>query len=125
MVIAIHEAAAVRVPFVPLRPRGEAVRGSTAMYIVHHAEIEHLLRGRAGLIAGQKKDVVVGLCAQNNPGRVVIYGGWYPHGTLVQSTSYIHSTAYADYSHGIRLIAPEMLVDGQRRLVARSWPTAR
>src|SRR4030095_155104 len=86
MVIAIYQTATVRVPFVPLRPRGEAVRGSTALYIVHHAEIEHLLRGRNGLIAGQKKDVVVGVCAQNNPGRVVIYGGWYSHGTLVQST---------------------------------------
>lgn len=69
-----------------------------------------------GLVAGQKKDVVVSRIQK--PGKVVIYGWHRPSGSRVQPKSNIHSWGYLDYSHGVRLVAPNMVVDGRSALVA-------
>ena len=66
-----------------------------------------------GIIDGHRKDIVVGPNLDGS--RVAIYGGqggnvdghfWQPYST-------IHSSSYADYSHGTRLVAMDATLDGQ------------
>lgn len=65
------------------------------------------------LIAGFKKDVVVGPNLDGS--RVAIYGAEWtaPGGALVQPYSTIHQSSYSDYSHGIRFISRECQLDGK------------
>ena len=71
--------------------------------------------GQAAPISGHKKDVIVSNIWK--PGRVVIFGWYRPDGTYIQPKSNIHGDYYVDYSHGIRLVGPNMEVDGQSMLV--------
>ena len=71
--------------------------------------------GQATPISGHKKDVIVSNIWK--PGRVVIFGWYRPDGTYIQPKSNIHGDYYVDYSHGIRLVGPNMEVDGQTMLV--------
>ena len=72
--------------------------------------------GVAGLVAGHRKDVVL---VPNLPaGRVVIYGGRWPDGRRIQDVSARHEAAYSDYSHGIRAVRSDCLVDGKPSTVA-------
>lgn len=66
------------------------------------------------LVAGDKKDVILSNHIYGNPapGRVVIYGWHYQNGTPIQPLYYGHEETYADYSHGIRMIQNELLVNG-------------
>ncbi|MBI5539955.1 MAG: T9SS type A sorting domain-containing protein [Bacteroidia bacterium] len=66
------------------------------------------------LVAGDKKDVVISNQIYGNPapGRVAIYGWHYQNGTPIQPLYIGHEETYADYSHGIRLVKNEILVDG-------------
>lgn len=64
------------------------------------------------LIAGHKKDIVIANRMKNEPGRLFIYGWHYPNGKAIQPLSAAHNDGYVDYSHGIRLIDREVLVDG-------------
>ena len=67
-------------------------------------------------VAGGMKDVVV---APNMPaGKVLIYGWHHKDGSHTQPFSYVHSAEYVDYSHGVRLISPNMIVDGRETTVA-------
>lgn len=71
------------------------------------------------LTSGQKKDVIIsGPYSPSNrngwkPGKVVIYGWYRPNGSPIQPKSNIHGDFYVDYSHGIRLVSPNMEVDGR------------
>lgn len=62
-------------------------------------------------IAGTKKDIVISNIWK--PGKVVIYGWHQLNGSPIQGKSNIHGDFYVDYSHGLRLVAPNMEVDGQ------------
>lgn len=75
------------------------------------AELEKENAPFDSLISGHKKDVVIwrGL----RPGKVAIYGWFKPDGTRIQPLSDVHDDHYADYSHGIRFVAPTMTIDGQ------------
>ncbi len=72
-------------------------------------------------MTGHKKDVIISTIAR--PGKVLIYGWFWPNGQKppggfgqpIQARSNIHGDFYADYSHGIRFIAPTMTVDGVSR----------
>jgi len=64
-------------------------------------------------VSGHKKDVIVSNIWK--PGKVVIYGWHRPDGSHIQAKSNVHGDFYVDYSHGIRLVAPSMDVDGQTR----------
>ena len=63
------------------------------------------------LRSGHKKDVIISNIWK--PGKVVIYGWHRPDETYIQPKSNIHGDFYVDYSHGIRLVGPNMEVDGQ------------
>jgi hypothetical protein len=66
------------------------------------------------LVAGDKKDVILSnhIYGNPSPGRVVIYGWHYQNGSPIQPLYYGHEETYADYSHGIRMVQNEILVDG-------------
>jgi hypothetical protein len=64
------------------------------------------------LSAGHKKDVIISNSLNAHPDRVIIYGWQMKGGKNIQPLSWIHENSYADYSHGVRLIKREMIVDG-------------
>jgi hypothetical protein len=67
------------------------------------------------LTAGHKKDVVISNKIHGNPPpkRVVIYGWHYPDGKPIQPMYHGHVQTWADYSHGIRLVQDEFILNGK------------
>lgn len=63
------------------------------------------------LVSGHKKDLVI----PARDGRVAIYGGSWPgSGKRIQPYSNKHFDIYADYSHGVRLVSQEVVIDGKK-----------
>lgn len=92
-----------------------AYRDSTVTMWQHHLIIEGQRKGRKGLIAGIKKDVVISsrIPADNRPNRVAIYGWHRMDGNPIQPLYTGHVNWYVDYSHGIRLIYRRIAVEGR------------
>ena len=86
---------------------------SNSYYLEHNRRIELQRAGRPvdELTAGNKKDLVLTNRLRWMPGRVAIYGWHLPTGVPIQTLSTKHGSAYADYSHGVRLVGSSMLVD--------------
>lgn len=106
--------AAVRLAPQPLPPGAAMI---TVDYFVRHHRAVETRRGSRPLgvlTAGHKKDVVLTNRLASHPGRVAIYGWHRPSGLPIQPLSLVHESAYADYSHGVRLVAAEALLDGRR-----------
>lgn len=70
------------------------------------------------LVGGHKKDVVITAQLASKPGKVAIYGWHYLSGSPIQPLYLGHIDSYADYSHGIRLVANAMTLDGEAATVA-------
>lgn len=105
------EAVAIPLPFHAHAPTATLGRNSVGMWTRQNDEIRADLAGREGqLAAGHKKDIVVGGPVLRNPGKVIIFGGRYASGGRVQPQSGVHSASYMDYSHGVRMIRPDMIV---------------
>ncbi len=113
LVDAIYSAATVKLAPSPLPPGPQMM--SNDYYQRHHEAIEKQRAGRAGLIAGHKKDVIVTKRLVARPDRVAIYGWHRRDGRPIQPLSLVHEASYADYSHGIRFVLPTMVVDGRER----------
>ena len=64
------------------------------------------------LVAGHKKDVVLAAGLASAPGRVAIYGWHRPDGRPIQPLYLGHLDTWVDYSHGIRLVHRQVLLDG-------------
>ncbi|HMO33620.1 MAG TPA: hypothetical protein PKE63_01280 [Lacibacter sp.] len=111
LVDAIYRAAAVRLEPVPLF----AYRDSTPTWWHHHLILEGQRRGRRGLVAGHKKDVVISgaVLRDQRPNRVAIYGWHRTDGRPIQPLYTGHVNTYVDYSHGIRLVYRRLRVDGR------------
>ncbi len=94
-------------------------RDAAKTFYEHHQIIEEQRNGKSlGLLtAGIKKDVVLTNRLQEKPNRVAIYGWHYPSGKPIQPLYVGHVDWYVDYSHGIRLMSQQMIVDGQPRRV--------
>lgn len=107
--------AAADVKLTPAPMNNFKVADTPDRYLVHQKAIEDQLAGRDGLIAGQKKDIVVGNMMARSPGKVVIYGWHKPDGKAIQPESSIHSNIYMDYSHGVRLVSLKITVDGDEK----------
>jgi len=115
LVDAIWAAADLKLAPQPI-PNGTALPADQAA-MQHQAMIEQQKAGRGGrLIAGHKKDIV--LTHKLVPGKVAIYGWHQLNGKPIQPLFLGHSSSYRDYSQGVRLVAPTMLVDGVERPVA-------
>jgi hypothetical protein len=128
MVNSIWTAAAIKFVYQGMSPTSEMT--STQWFFEHNAKIQAQFSRFVlpcspadHLVAGHKKDVVICKELQDHPDRVAIYGwckeihqdnSW----TVVQNLNFTsHDHHYADYSHGIRLISKEMVVDGEPVLV--------
>jgi len=68
------------------------------------------------LVAGIKKDIILLSRIARQPGKVVIYGWHKPDGKPIQPVYSGHVDWYVDYSHGIRLINNQVLIDGKAAL---------
>lgn len=102
---------------------------STAYFKRHDADIVAQMR-RLGLspgllLAGHKKDVVLSNRMETHPGRIAIYGWQATNGEPIQPLSTAHGVEYVDYSHGIRLVADVMLLNGKVTSVHQVLSNAR
>ncbi len=98
-------------------PPSDAMR-STPYLLNHNAWIQAVTQLEFidhPLIAGHKKDLVVSPRLLTAAKRVAIYG-WHnlANGAAIQPLSLWHGDFYVDYSHGLRLVAPEAELDGKR-----------
>ena len=108
MVNDIYAQASVKLEPVPLY----AFRDSAITFWHHHLIIEGQRKGKKGLIAGIKKDVV---SSGKITGRNVVIYGWHQlNGKPIQPLYGGHINWYVDYSHGIRLVSRTIKVAGRR-----------
>ena len=96
---------------------GGPTEGTLSDFIHHQKTLEQKRVARGFplgvLTAGDKKDIVLTPRMVDKPGRVAIYGWHRKEGDPIQPLSCVHSCRYADYSHGVRLIAQAMTIDGK------------
>ncbi len=101
------------VTYAPVGNQNEQV----AKFIEHNSaiEVQRIASGMplGTLIGGTKKDVVLSnlITDPSRPYHVVIYGWHQLNGTPIQPLTNIHINTYVDYSHGIRLLNKEVLLD--------------
>jgi hypothetical protein len=117
MVDQIYRQARVKLSPMPMY----AFRDSSITMYHHHLIIEGQRRGRKGLIAGIKKDVVTThrLVAGPTPNRVAIYGWHRPNAMPIQPLYTGHVNWYVDYSHGIRWVYAYARVNGKKQLLTQ------
>jgi hypothetical protein len=117
IVDAIYESAEIKLEPRPLTQERE----STRTFGQHNAIIEdQLAQASSGttklsletIVAGTKKDVVITNALKLKPNKVAIYGWHKLDGKPIQPLYTGHVDWYVDYSHGIRLVSREVLVDG-------------
>lgn len=117
MVDDIYAAAAVK-----LEPR--AIPPSPAMttvpvFVEHNSvvrkqRVERLEQFPLGaLVGGHKKDVVITPRLVDAWGKVAIYGWHQAVGKPIQPLYLGHTSAWVDYSHGVRFVQKEMQLDGR------------
>lgn len=111
MVDDIYKAAKIKLEPVPLY----AFRDSTPTMYHHHLLIEGQRKGRKGLIAGIKKDVVLSgrISRDKKADRVAIYGWHKMNGNPIQPLYTGHAYWWVDYSQGIRLVYRKIRVNGK------------
>ncbi|HEX7412438.1 MAG TPA: T9SS type A sorting domain-containing protein, partial [Bacteroidia bacterium] len=86
-------------------------------YFAHHDSIVGQQRATftnplGSLTSGDKKDVVISNMIYTTANRVVIFGWYYQNGTYIQPMTNVHADTYMDYSHGIRLIQNNCMLNG-------------
>lgn len=116
IVDAIYEQAEVQLAPAPMEPTSAMV---TTDYMRRHDATVTRQRARQtrfldSLTAGQKKDLVLTTRLYSNRGQVAIYGWHRTNGRPIQPLSTVHGAQYADYSHGIRLVASIAYVNGRK-----------
>ncbi len=90
-------------------------------FVLHNTQIQKqsaeagVINGQ--LVAGIKKDVILSSRNATQPSKVVIYGWHKPDGKAIQPVYSGHVWWYVDYSHGIRLVNNQVLVDGKPQLI--------
>lgn len=100
----------------PWGPPYDSSMMSTNRIIVQNQKIQAQLAGKdyKALTAGHKKDVILSqTLAPNNPKkRVCIYGWIEANGQPIQQLNdFSHEDIYQDYSHGIRMIANDVMIN--------------
>ncbi len=112
----IWNGASVKLEPIPNGPPYDAYMQSVDAFTKHNAKIE---KARAGqplgkLVAGHKKDVVICKALLTNISRVAIYGWFHLNGQPIQDLNPTsHDKGYKDYSHGIRLVSRNVLINDQ------------
>lgn len=100
LVNAIWQAAKTKLAPSPFPP--DAKMETSKRFIEHNAKIGDPKPSTSNLVAGHKKDIVVGPGLDGS--RVAIYGWHQLNGSPIQPYSTVHGSYYADYSHGVRLV---------------------
>jgi len=100
------------VSYLPVGNQNELV----SKFVLHNTAIDsqRVASGQPlGLVVGGiKKDVILSTKIVDKPNNVVIYGWHKLDGNPIQPVYNGHINSYVDYSHGIRLINREILLDG-------------
>jgi hypothetical protein len=111
MVDDIYKQSVIKLEPHPMTEKREAM----ATFVEHSAIIEDQLKGKpqGQLVAGDKKDIVISNKLKEKPGKVAIYGWHKLDGKAIQPLYTGHGDFYADYSHGVRLVKNECVVDGK------------
>ncbi|MFQ5438987.1 MAG: hypothetical protein ACE5DK_09190 [Paracoccaceae bacterium] len=121
IVDAIYSQAGLRLTPSPMQP-GKQMTSTTYLWL-HNKTVQGQLAAahgrRAILVAGQKKDLVLSNVLKRSPHRVAIYGWHRRNGAPIQPLSTVHGEAYADYSHGIRLVSRTAFVNGKPYALAK------
>lgn len=120
MVDVIYDQAKVHLTPQPMTPGAAMV--STDYFVRHNSDIEEQRTAKRAaegrLTAGHKKDLVLTNRLREKPGRVAIYGWHRSNGHPIQPLSTVHGAAYADYSHGVRLVSKVAYLDGKAMPIA-------
>jgi hypothetical protein len=109
---------------------------STSSYVEHSEAIRAKMADAkikpGELVAGHKKDVVIAQRLHTDSNKIAFHGFYdaqgYPHEPCHESKKPLgqcvvdvpvlaHSRRFSDYSQGVRLVHPTMVVDGQNRAV--------
>lgn len=103
--------------YVPVGNANELV----SKFVEHNAQIEKQFSDAGGkhgqLVAGIKKDIILSSRIAEKHDRVVLYGWHKPGGKPIQPVYSGHVWWYVDYSHGIRFINNQVILDGRPALV--------
>lgn len=117
MVDAIWSVADVRLDPAPVPPSPEMT--TVRVFEDHNGIVRAQRAGHAqpggALVAGHKKDVVLTATLAARPGKVAIYGWHRLDGRAIQPLYTGHTDRWVDYSHGIRVVNRNLVVDGTRR----------
>jgi hypothetical protein len=122
MVNEICAAAAVKLPSSPIPPGPQMI--TVPVFAQHNATVrnqrsaqlaEHPL---GALVSGDKKDVVITPRLATSPDKVAIYGWHQSNGIAIQPLYLGHTAAWVDYSHGIRLVRREVIVNGKETTIS-------
>lgn len=109
----IHRHSRLKLNPHPMTP--DSTMTTVPAFARHDSIIENARRysrvSQGVLIAGHKKDIVITNRIAGEPDRLFIYGWHYPDGVRIQPLSAAHGIGYVDYSHGVRLVRNEILVD--------------
>ncbi len=117
MVDAIWASARVRLP--PIRIGPDSLM-TTVRYFERHDRLVRAQRIAYGVspgvfVAGHKLDVVITPTVFADPGKVALYGWHRPDGEPIQPLFSAHTDSLVVFSHGVRLVARGVVVDGARR----------
>ena len=117
----IYQKAELKLAPFPYKPVGNA-NETIQKFIDHNTQIERQKAEAGGkngqIIAGIKKDVILSSRIIELPDKVVIYGWHKLDGNPIQPVYSGHIYWYVDYSHGIRLMNNQVLLDGQPALLS-------
>jgi hypothetical protein len=109
VVDATWQQADVRIDPRPLSRNRESVGTFAQHDSIIDSQLGQTNAAPGALVAGHKKDIV----ASDNHNRVAIYGWHEANGRPIQPLSTVHHRGYVDYSHGVRLMSDQMIVDGR------------
>jgi hypothetical protein len=122
MVTDLHGAAGLKLTPAPIPP--SSAMTNVPVFIQHNKLVGEQRAARlkdyplGTLVAGDKKDVVLSARLAAVPGKVAIYGWHHPDGRAIQPLYTGHSSAWVDYSHGVRLVSKVVLIDDVERKLA-------
>jgi len=121
MADAIYSQAKVKLVPQPIPP--SAAMTTVPVFLAHneivHTQLVALAAPPAALVAGHQKDVVISARLADSPGKVAIYGWHRINGAAIQPLYLGHSESWVDYSHGIRLIANNVFLNGTNTTAAQ------
>lgn len=123
MVDAIWQQAKIQIQPVTYQAKkpGDPGMTTTGAFKLNHDAVQQVLIRNPDykqglLVVGQRKDVVLSNKLLEVVDKVAIYGWHKKNGKPIQNLNVIsHSKSYVDYSHGIRLVSKNCLVNGQQR----------